>query len=110
MFKCTYWDKVFKYLGIVVWIISIATLNINLLLLSITFFVMSIIVGGYNCVIDEHNYIWRMNEGPSSINRTKLLKHKETSKSEFVVWTGGENGYYKASNGRKFDYYLQEIK
>jgi hypothetical protein len=25
-------------------------------------------------------------------------------------WTGGENGYYKASDGRKFDYYLQEIE
>lgn len=109
MFNYKFWDRLFFVLSVIVGITAFVYTNINLLLMSITFMVASIVSSGQQCAIDEQDYIWRMNNGPSAGNRGKLFKDPVTGKSEFVVWVGGADGYYKSSDNRKFDYSLSEL-
>lgn len=110
MINYKFMDKIFYGLSIISGIIAFIYTNIDFLLVSIIFIIASIIVSGKHCDIDEQDYIWRMNNGPSVGNRGILFKDQGTGKSEFVVWVGGADGYYKSADNRKFDYSLSEIK
>lgn len=78
---------------------------------SLGFFVIPMVIDflyqGFEQAREEDEYIWRMNGGPSSLNRIKLVK--DGDKKRFVTWVGGANGYYEG-NGCKYDKYLRKIK
>jgi len=57
----------------------------------------------------EKEYIWNMNNGPSTMQRVRFFKNKETNETDIYLWHGDKEGHYKC-NDKKYDKELKEIK
>ncbi len=56
----------------------------------------------------EREYLWGMNDGPQTMQRIRMIKNKETGKTDIYVWQGGQDGFYSC-NDKKYDRDLKEI-
>jgi len=91
-------------------IITLVTKEWNLLILTIMIFFVHFVRGQIKMAKMEEDYIWRMNNGPSSLDRVKLLKDKKSNKVSFFTWEGGVNGYYTNESQEKYNKNMNKIE
>lgn len=86
------------------------TLSLNhLLILSLSILIVDIIViGPLIMAKEEDDYIWRMNNDPSSMNRIRFIQDEE-GKMNILTWNGGSNGGYMNAKKKRFDRFLRRI-
>lgn len=102
----TKWQYIIMYIIATYLIIFHSLWFIILLVLTLIF---DMIDAGIEAMQCEQDYIWRMNDGPSTMGRVRFLKDNKTGTVRILSWKGGANGYYECGD-KKYDRYLEEIK
>ena len=95
-------------LGGVVFTVSIGEMELIYMIATVPIFIFDFFTIGYAQYKAERDYIWRMNGGPSSMDRLKFVKGKD-GKTSMRTWVGGTNGYYEDSDG-KYDKNMIKLK
>lgn len=90
-----------------IFIVTIGEMNLMYMLISIPVILFDMIYSGAKQVKAEEDYIWNMNNGPSSMERLKMIKGDD-GKVELCSWVGGVNGYYQGSD-KKYNRNMKEI-
>jgi len=109
MSDCCKKNWISTVLGSIIMVVAIGEMNLMFLFLMVPIVIYDIFSLGMEAAKEESDYIWRMNDGPSSLSRVRMLNLSGSNKISILVWKGGADGYYEC-NDRKFDRYLQEIK
>lgn len=90
-----------------IFIVAVGEMNLLYLLIVIPVLLFDIITSLSKQIESENNYIWELNNGPSSFERIKMIKGND-GEVEFYSWVGGVDGYYQGS-GKKYDRNMIEI-
>lgn len=90
-------------------IISVITGSMLWLLALVPLFFVDILMGVSERIKAEDDYVWKMNNGPSTMARLQFHK-TEDDMIEIRTWEGGTDGYYKGADGKRYNRYMQEIK
>jgi hypothetical protein len=87
---------------------SIGTNDLIYMWLVPILFIFSFVGSISDVIKEEKDYIWKMNNGPSTLNRMRFIKRNGIIHT--YKWIGGANGFYVDEEKNKFDRYLNEIK
>ena len=82
--------------------LAIGLSNYYYLLLLIPIYFLDLLKVSIDLNKEEKDFIWRMNDGPSSLDRLKIISDNN-GMTQTLSWKGGKNGYYLDNNNNKYD-------